>query len=302
MLILKIDMKELEQIGGLREFIEGVFIKRGWDLYVSLILKANNNSIIALIKDGTLKDVSKKGELGICLEPNQKELKTLLKKHGINSFEHESYNENEIINFNSKMDYSLIDNRLFTILNFEKSNGLIPTVVQDQNNNVLMLAYSSKESLKHTIKTKKATYFSRSRNCLWIKGEESGNFQIMKRIFYDCDADSLLFRVKQIGVACHTGSYSCFQNMKFSIKYLYDLIKDRIENYGINESYSKRLAEDYELLLSKIQEESLELINYTDRDNLIWEIADLTYFILVLMATNKIHPDEIINELWRRNK
>lgn len=302
MLILKIDMKDLEQIGGLREFIEEVFIKRGWDLYVTLILKANNNSIIALIKDGTLKDVSKKVELGICLEPKQKELKSLLKKHGINGFEHGSYNENEIINFNSKMDYSLIDNRLFTILNFKKSNGLIPTVVQDQNNNVLMLAYSSKESLKHTIKTKKTTYFSRSRNCLWIKGEESGNFQIVKRIFYDCDADSLLFRVKQIGVACHTGSYSCFQNMKFSIKYLYDLIKDRIENYGINESYTKRLAEDYELLLSKIEEESLELVNYTDRDNLIWEIADLTYFILVLMATNKIHPDEIIKELWRRNK
>ncbi len=302
MLILKIDMKDLEQIGGLREFIDGVFIKRGWDLYITLIFKANNNSITALIKDGTLKDASKKIELGINLEPNQKELKSLLKKHGINSLELESYNENEIINFNLKMDYSLIDNQLVTILNFEKSNGLIPTVVQDQNNNVLMLAYSSKESLKHTIKTKKATYFSRSRNSLWIKGEESGNFQIVKRIFYDCDADSLLFTVKQIGVACHTGSYSCFRNMKFSIKNLYDIINDRIENYGIRESYSKRLAEDNNLLLSKIQEESLELINYTDRDNLIWEIADLTYFILVLMATNKINPDEIVNELWRRNK
>jgi phosphoribosyl-ATP pyrophosphohydrolase/phosphoribosyl-AMP cyclohydrolase len=194
----------------------------------------------------------------------------------------------------------MIDSILFNILDFEKSNGLIPTIVQDQNNNVLMLAYSSKESLKSTIETRNATYFSRSRNNLWTKGEESGNFQTVLRIFYDCDADSLLFRVKQKGFACHTGTYSCFQDVGFSVSTLYELISDRIKNARIEESYTKRLAEDNKLLLSKIQEESLEVINYTDRDNLIWEIADLTYFILVLMATKKISPDQIVHELWRR--
>lgn len=302
MLILKVEIKDMELVGGLAEFIDGVFIKRNWDLYLTLVLKADNESLIALVKDGTLQNSSKKIELGISLETNQKELKSLLIKRGIKIFKLQSHTDNEIIDFNSKMDYSFIDNLLFKILNFKKCNGLIPTVVQEQNKNVLMLAYSSKESLKRTIKTKKATYFSRSRNSLWIKGEESGNFQIMERIFYDCDADSLLFRVKQIGFACHTGAYSCFKNTRFSIRYLYDLINDRIKNSGIKESYTKRLAEDISLLLSKIQEESLELINYTDRDNLIWEIADLTYFILVLMATKKISPDEIVNELWRRNE
>ncbi len=302
MLILKVEIKDMELVGGLAEFIDGVFIKRNWDLYLTLVLKADNESLIALVKDGTLQNSSKKIELGISLETNQKELKSLLIKRGIKIFKLQSHTDNEIIDFNSKMDYSFIDNLLFKILNFKKCNGLIPTVVQEQNKNVLMLAYSSKESLKRTIKTKKATYFSRSRNSLWIKGEESGNFQIMERIFYDCDADSLLFRVKQIGFACHTGAYSCFKNTRFSIRYLYDLINDRIKNSGIKESYTKRLAEDNSLLLSKIQEESLELINYTDRDNLIWEIADLTYFILVLMATKKISPDEIVNELLRRNE
>ncbi|NVM18677.1 MAG: bifunctional phosphoribosyl-AMP cyclohydrolase/phosphoribosyl-ATP diphosphatase HisIE [Candidatus Lokiarchaeota archaeon] len=200
------------------------------------------------------------------------------------------------------MKYSLIDNRLLNILDFKKGLGLIPTIVQDQNNTVLMLAYSSEESLKNTILTRKATYFSRSRNKLWIKGEESGNSQEVKRIYYDCDNDSLLFKVEQIGYACHKGTYSCFLDKDFSLNVLYDIINNRIENSTVEESYTKRLAEDDNLLLSKIKEECLEVINFTDRDNLIWEIADLTYFILVLMATQKINLSEIINELRRRNK
>jgi phosphoribosyl-ATP pyrophosphohydrolase len=123
----------------------------------------------------------------------------------------------------------------------------------------------------------------------------------MNSILFDCDADSLLFKVNQIGFACHTGSYSCFQDKEFSIKHLYEILNDRIENSEINESYTKKLTANYDLLISKIQEESNEVINHTDRDNLIWEIADLTYFILVLMAFKKVTPEEIINELGRRN-
>ncbi|MFX1387692.1 MAG: bifunctional phosphoribosyl-AMP cyclohydrolase/phosphoribosyl-ATP diphosphatase HisIE [Promethearchaeota archaeon] len=302
MLLLKINVKDMDVLGGLTEFIDEVFVKRNWDLFLTLILKARKESLITLIKDGMLKKASKRVSLWISVKPNQKELKELLIKNGIKIFNLESTNSNEIINFDLTTDYSLIDNLLFKILDFEKSNGLIPTIVQDDNNSVLMLAYSSQKSLKHTIKTRNATYFSRSRNRVWIKGEESGNYQVIQRILYDCDADALLFRVKQKGFACHKGAYSCFHNEQFSIKYLYDLINDRIENSGITESYTKRLAVNKELLLSKIREESLELINYTDRENLIWEIADLTYFILVLMALKEISPDEIVNELWRRNK
>ena len=93
---------------------------------------------------------------------------------------------------------------------FEKQN-LVPTIVQNSETKaVLMLAYSSKESLQKTVETGKATYFSRSRQRLWTKGETSGNYQKIVNIFIDCDEDTLLFEVEQTGNACHTGNYSCF--------------------------------------------------------------------------------------------
>lgn len=89
--------------------------------------------------------------------------------------------------------------------------GLIPAIIQDEENKqVLMLAYMNRESFQMTLQTGKCTYFSRSRNKLWLKGETSGNFQQVKHIFYDCDADTLLIQVRQTGVACHTGERSCF--------------------------------------------------------------------------------------------
>ncbi|MGL4991288.1 MAG: phosphoribosyl-AMP cyclohydrolase [Sarcina sp.] len=96
-------------------------------------------------------------------------------------------------------------------IDFEKNKGLIPAVIQDYETlEVLMLGYMNKESLKKTIDTKKTYFFSRSRKKLWNKGETSGNFQIIKDIFVDCDNDTLLIKVKQLGVACHTGKKSCF--------------------------------------------------------------------------------------------
>ena len=89
--------------------------------------------------------------------------------------------------------------------------GLIPAIVQDEENNeILMLAYMNRESFQLTLQTGKCTYFSRSRQKLWLKGETSGNFQYVKNISYDCDADTLLIQIRQEGVACHTGERSCF--------------------------------------------------------------------------------------------
>ena len=97
------------------------------------------------------------------------------------------------------------------MLNFEKMNGLIPAIVQDyKTNKVLMLGFMNKEAWQKTLETKKATFFSRSRNRLWIKGETSGNFQLIKEIFIDCDKDAILLKVEQIGGACHEGYKSCF--------------------------------------------------------------------------------------------
>lgn len=106
---------------------------------------------------------------------------------------------------NSEVDASKI------VLDFEKGNGLIPTIIQDYySNEVLMLAYMTKESFELTKSTNKTWFYSRSRNELWNKGETSGNFQEVKEIFCDCDNDTLLIKVKQNGVACHTGKMSCF--------------------------------------------------------------------------------------------
>jgi len=303
MLILKVEIKDIELLGGITQFIKIVFLKRNWDVFLTLVLKVNKQDFYRLnINDNNLKEISQNLDLRFEIDDGQNEMKKLLYKRGYKTIILLSPNRYEIIYFNSKMNYSLIDDSLLNILDFDKGNGLIPTIVQDQNNTVLMLAYSSKESLKQTINTRKATYFSRSRNKLWIKGEESGNCQEVKNILFDCDKDSLVFKVEQTGYACHTGSYSCFSDREFSLNVLYDIINNRIENSKVSESYTKTLAENNILLISKIKEESLEVINFTDRDNLVWEIADLTYFILVLMATKKITPQNIINELRRRNK
>jgi phosphoribosyl-AMP cyclohydrolase len=104
-------------------------------------------------------------------------------------------------------------NELIAKLDFSKGNGLIPVIVQDAKTNaILMQAFANKEAVELTLKTKKATYWSRSRNEIWVKGETSGNTQKVISVSTDCDYDSLLYIVEQTGPACHTGEYSCFYN------------------------------------------------------------------------------------------
>ena len=104
-------------------------------------------------------------------------------------------------------------NELLEKLDFKKGNGLIPVVVQDsETKDVLMQAYANRQAVEHTLKTGKATYWSRSRNELWIKGETSGHTQKIVSVFADCDYDSLLYVVEQTGPACHTGQFTCFFN------------------------------------------------------------------------------------------
>lgn len=204
------------------------------------------------------------------------------------------------------------------LLDFDKNNGLIPTIVQESNGSngskgqksgqgngqVLMLGFSTPESLRMSLQSRKATYYSRSRKKIWVKGETSGNYQDLVRVQYDCDRDALLFKVRQTNNACHEGTYSCFGDREFSINELYGLIAQRMNNPqdAPQNSYTVTVAHNELLLKEKILEETEEVINYKDRENLIWEIADLTYFILVLMATKNITQNDIINELWRRRK
>ena len=213
----------------------------------------------------------------------------------------------ETEDINSQLGMSLYTGKIdlidaFTkLLDFEKNNGLIPTIVQDNNKQVLMMAFSNKESLKATFKTNKANYYSRSRKRLWQKGETSKNTQEIIKIRYDCDKDTLLFTVKQKNISCHLGSYSCFGDKEFTLNQLYEVILDRIENPKAD-SYTSKILKDEKLIKEKIDEETKEVLNYTDKSNLIWEIADLSYFLFVLMAKKGITPKDIKNELWRRRK
>ena len=178
-------------------------------------------------------------------------------------------------------------------------NELIPTITTDTTGQVLMLAYCNKESLYKTFSSGKMWYYSRSRKKLWMKGETSGHFQDFVKIRTDCDSDALLVTVNQREAACHFDNYSCFGDKKFSLYELYDVIKDRFENPKPG-SYTATLT--HEKVREKILEEANEVIEAEEREHIIWEAADVLYFLTVLLAKNNIAIDDVLSELRRRRK
>lgn len=187
-------------------------------------------------------------------------------------------------------------------LDFEKRFGYLPTIVQDYDTKqVLTLAYSSPESVMQALKTGQGTYFSRSRNKIWVKGETSGNTQELVTARFDCDMDALLFIVKQKGNACHLGRFSCFGDKDFSISELYNLLLDRKRLLPDN-SFTTKLFKDEFYLKRKIMEEAFESVNFEKGDGLEWEAADLTYFMLTFMAMHNVTPQDILNNLASRTK
>jgi len=193
--------------------------------------------------------------------------------------------------------------------------GLIPVVVQDVNTNeVLMLAYMNNEALGATLRTGKMHYWSRSRNKLWQKGEESGNWQELVSLVTDCDLDALVAKVRQKGkgVACHTGSRSCFTNPLYG-KYgggadilaeLTAVIRGRKESPSEG-SYTNLLMTDMDLLGEKLVEEAGELVEGakgSTRHELVHEAADLVYHMLVLLRAKDIELEKIWDKLQERRK
>ena len=198
---------------------------------------------------------------------------------------------------------------------------IIPAIAQDSiTNEVLMLAYMNEEALKLTLKTKEVHYFSRSKHRIWKKGESSGNIQIIKDILIDCDNDTLLLKIEQNGVACHTGRKSCFftklennqevikpqmdMNKIYSvIDTLYHTLQER-KNASSESSYTAKLFSKGENhILKKICEEAGELCFAVKDDNIdeiIYESADLTYHVLVALAFKDINPDRVKQELAKR--
>ena len=186
---------------------------------------------------------------------------------------------------------------------------LVPVVVQDvKNNNVLMLAYMNDEALELTKKTGYMHYWSRSRNAIWRKGETSGNVQKCIEIMTDCDGDALLARVEQTGVACHTGTYSCFCKdpirQQDIIAALWRVFDERKSNPS-DSSYTCKLLKNRNLLLKKIAEESSEVMiaaKDKSRKELVYEAGDLMYHLMVLLYDEGISMDEIHAELEGRRK
>ena len=204
-------------------------------------------------------------------------------------------------------------------IEWEKNGGLIPVIVQDvESNEVLMLAYMNEEALNLTKSTKYAHYFSRSKQRIWKKGESSGHTQEVKEILIDCDNDTILLKVKQNGVACHTGRKSCFftnienneEVSKVEIEpnynFLDNLYHTLLERKGADpkSSYVASLYHKGEnSILKKVVEEAGEFsfaIKDDDKDEIIYEAADLLFHSLVALAYKNIHPEAILNELKRR--
>lgn len=201
----------------------------------------------------------------------------------------------------------------FDNLKFDE-NGLIPAIVVDkETNKVLTLAYMNRESLEISINEKRTCFWSRSRKELWRKGETSGNIQHIVSITADCDNDALIVIVNKDGPACHTGADSCFHNLiwenedslsPFSLDLLMDMLIDRKVNKKEG-SYTTYLFEKgIDKILKKVGEESTEVIiasKANDRREAIYEIADLTYHVMVLMIQMGISLDDIKSELASRH-
>ncbi|WP_418640694.1 bifunctional phosphoribosyl-AMP cyclohydrolase/phosphoribosyl-ATP diphosphatase HisIE [Sulfurimonas sp. ST-27] len=198
---------------------------------------------------------------------------------------------------------------------------LLPVIVQDNTTNeVLMMAYMNKEALELSLKTKQAHYFSRSKQRIWKKGESSGHIQEIISFFIDCDNDTLLIKVNQNGVACHTGRKSCFftelQSGEITsevevnteaaygvIDTLYHTIQERKSADPATSWTAKLLSKGENTILKKVVEEAGEYC-FAHKDNdekeMVYEAADLTYHMLVALASKNISPDRIKQELARR--
>ena len=210
---------------------------------------------------------------------------------------------------------------------FKKMQNMIPAIVQDVNTKqVLMLAYVNEEAYDMMLKTHETYFYSRSRQELWHKGETSGHLQYIKSMYLDCDADTLLIEVEQVGVACHTGTYTCFSGRKLVeekekslalvepepetslatvLNDLYNVIQERQLN-PVEGSYTNYLFDKgMDKMLKKLGEENTEIIiaaKNPGENEIIYEIADYLYHLEVVMAEKGVDWDDVSRELVRRQK
>lgn len=251
------------------------------------------SEILKILKSESVKGVS--GLLVNQLDMDFNEFKEICVQEGIRMTSFES-----IVEFS---DFKL------------NSDGLIPVIVQDyKTNEVLMMAYMDQEAFNHTVKSGRMTYYSRSRKEQWVKGETSGNYQYVKSLTMDCDKDTLLAKVEQIGVACHTGNRSCFYQPIVGNEYdaknplqifetVYNTIQDRKE-HPKEGSYTNYLFDKgIDKILKKVGEEATEIViaaKNPSAEEIKYEIADFLYHAMVLMVERGVTWEDITKELSDR--
>lgn len=198
-----------------------------------------------------------------------------------------------------------------SLIDFEKLGGLVPAVVQDnQTQKVLMVGFMNADAVEKTRETGKVTFFSRTKNRLWTKGEESGNFLNVVSILIDCDNDTLLVKANPVGPVCHTGADTCFdeKNTKTGVQFL-SFLQDLIEKRKLEMpegSYTTSLfAKGTRKITQKVGEEAVETIigaMANDDENFLYESADLIYHLMVLLTHKGFRIEDIAAELARRHK
>ena len=196
-------------------------------------------------------------------------------------------------------------------LDFDKMGGLLPAIIQDADTGkVLMLGFMNEQAYQTTQETGKVTFFSRTRNCLWTKGETSGHFLHVVSVLADCDNDTLLVKARPEGAVCHTGQDTCFgesneQEPLMFLKYLQDFIERRYKEMPEG-SYTTSLFRDgINRMAQKVGEEAVETVieatNGTD-DRLVYEASDLIYHLIVLLTSKGLRIEDLAKELKKRHK
>jgi len=178
--------------------------------------------------------------------------------------------------------------------------GLVPVIAQDTQGNVLMLAYANRQALEKTLETRQMHYWSRSRGCLWHKGESSGNVQTVVSLQLDCDRDTVLARVVSSGPACHTGADTCFGAVHKPILDELWRVFERRAAAQDPDSYVKQLLSDERRLRQKVGEEGVEVALADQDDDLVYEAADLVFHLCVLLFARKLGWSDVLDELERR--
>ena len=195
-------------------------------------------------------------------------------------------------------------------IDFDKMQGLVPAIIQDsRTKNVLMLGFMNREAYDKTVETGKVTFFSRTKNRLWTKGEQSGNFLNVVSIAEDCDHDTLLIQAIPVGPVCHTGSDTCFDTPnKWGVeffRYLQDFISKRHEEMPEGSYTTSLFQKGINRMAQKVGEEAVETVieatNGTD-DRLIYEASDLIYHLIVLLTSKGHRIEDLAEELVKRHK